>query len=202
MSRQLAYEEEGDSEDDGPVDTNEDAEPPSLESLSLIDSVQVGCSGRCNKKADTCYCFFVGATLSMLGKEELVNAEGFRRFLLEQTQHQIGGFGKCPGYPPDLYHAYLGLGILSIMGEPGLKPVHPAFCVTIDAKENLENTMEKILAQRKVYHINGIPWITSELDENHEKRMALDEGLPEEYKGYRQNLKAYAASKKISSNLS
>jgi len=40
----------------------------------------------------------------MLGhdKTKLLNTNGSRRFLLEQTQHRIGGFGKAPGNPPGL----------------------------------------------------------------------------------------------------
>ena len=38
----------------------------------------------------------------MLGqdKAQLISAEATRRFLFEQTQHRIGGFGKTPGDPP------------------------------------------------------------------------------------------------------
>lgn len=38
-------------------------EPPALTHLSLEDPEHVGCNGRCNKRADTCYCFWVGASL-------------------------------------------------------------------------------------------------------------------------------------------
>lgn len=39
-----------------------------------------------------------------------------RRYLLEKTQHLIvGGFGKFPGCPPDIYHAYLGLACLALI---------------------------------------------------------------------------------------
>lgn len=138
-SRQTVTEDD-DSDDDG-IGPAESDEPLSMAKLSVNESDQVGCNGRCNKKADTCYCFWVGASLEMLGQAKLANKEGFRRFLLEQTEHRIGGFGKCPGYPPDLYHAYLGLASLSLMGEPGLKPVHPAFVITQQAKENLDRAM-------------------------------------------------------------
>jgi geranylgeranyl transferase type-1 subunit beta len=36
----------------------------------------------------------------MLDKLSLMNATSNRRFLLEKTQHAIGGFGKGVGEPP------------------------------------------------------------------------------------------------------
>lgn len=37
----------------------------SLDTLTLHDSESVGFNGRCNKPADTCYCFWVGASLDV-----------------------------------------------------------------------------------------------------------------------------------------
>jgi len=42
-----------------------------------------------------------------------------RRYLLDKTQHRIGGFGKLPGDPPDIYHSYLGLAALALFGLDG-----------------------------------------------------------------------------------
>lgn len=36
----------------------------------------------------------------MIGHGDIIEGEGLRRFLLNRTQYRIGGFGKCPGYPP------------------------------------------------------------------------------------------------------
>lgn len=44
----------------------------------------------------------------------VIDAEANRRYLLEKTQHIIGGFGKCVGDPP---------GVLFIHPYPGLKPL-------------------------------------------------------------------------------
>jgi len=56
-----------------------------------------GFCGRINKRGDTCYSFWVGGALDVLGHAELMDMEANRRFLLGQTQHLIGGFGKLPG---------------------------------------------------------------------------------------------------------
>ena len=117
--------------------------PSSLASLTLSDNItHIGYNGRCNKIADTCYCWWVTGALSILGESGLVSAPASRRFLLDQTQHLIGGFAKNAGGPPDIYHAYLGLAALATMGEPSLKEFDTALCISAD-------TVRKIEAGRK-----------------------------------------------------
>lgn len=87
--------------------------------ISLNELQRAGFNGRCNKVADTCYSFWAGATLGVLNtrphplylvlindqtlqKVHLISFNANRRYLLEKTQHVIGGFGKLPGLPPGL----------------------------------------------------------------------------------------------------
>lgn len=96
----------------GKVDALPPIEPPTEESLQWA-----GFNGRSNKAADTCYSFWNTATLAvspsllqnwlnktnalkMLDRLALVDAARNRRYLLEKTQHLIGGFGKGVGEPP------------------------------------------------------------------------------------------------------
>lgn len=64
--RQFEYlEREGDSDDE---DTDNFVLPESLGQMSLDDNMRfVGFNGRCNKIADTCYCWWVGGTLQVIG---------------------------------------------------------------------------------------------------------------------------------------
>ncbi len=107
----------------------------------------LGFNGRCNKHADSCYTWWTVGTLTILARHGLVDDAGqvlwepSRRFLLEETQHVIGGFSKTPGGPPDLYHSYLGLAALATKGEPDLKAFDPAMSVSTD-------TVQKIKAAR------------------------------------------------------
>ncbi|KAI9315000.1 geranylgeranyl transferase type-1 subunit beta-like protein [Dichotomocladium elegans] len=78
-----------------------------------------GFAGRVNKDADTCYCFWIGASLHMLDAFDLVNKDNLREFLLD-CQTRIGGFGKAPGHHPDILHSYMGVATLSLLGEPGV----------------------------------------------------------------------------------
>ena len=59
-----------------------------------------GFNGRCNKVADTCYAWWVGGSLGMLQRQHLQDFNAVERYLLDKTQHRIGGFSKMPGDPP------------------------------------------------------------------------------------------------------
>nr|AAP50511.1 geranylgeranyltransferase type I beta subunit [Catharanthus roseus] len=82
-----------------------------------------GFQGRRNKPTDTCYAFWVGGVLKILGAHKYINDSGLRGFLLS-CQSQYGGFSKFPGQLPDLYHTYYGFCAFSLLEEPDLKPIH------------------------------------------------------------------------------
>ncbi|KAL9042726.1 MAG: hypothetical protein Q9180_000384 [Flavoplaca navasiana] len=118
---------------DDPLTDGVGAEP-------LYDELQwAGLTGRCNKVADTCYTFWAGGSLSILDSIHLLDQQALRRYLLEKTQHRIGGFGKLPGDAPDIMHSCLGLAGLAGMGEPDLMPYDPSSCLSIKAKQRLES---------------------------------------------------------------
>lgn len=97
----------------------------------------VGLNGRCNKIGDTCYAYWVCAPLKVLTHLDLVDPVPIRRWLLDRTQHAVGGFGKLPGDPPDIYHSYLGLATLAMLGETSLQDVDAGLCMSNRAKAYL-----------------------------------------------------------------
>lgn len=99
----------------------------------------VGLNGRCNKIADTCYAYWSCSPLQLLGHLDIVDQTPIRRWLLEKTQHMVGGFGKLPGDPPDIYHSYLGLFTLAMFGEEGLRDVDAALCMSNRTKRHIES---------------------------------------------------------------
>lgn len=99
----------------------------------------IGMNGRCNKVADTCYAYWVSAPLKILGYMHIIEQAPIRKWLLEKTQHIVGGFGKVTGDPPDMYHSFLGLMVLTMFGEPGLQSVDESLCITTRAKRHLES---------------------------------------------------------------
>ncbi|WVZ72276.1 hypothetical protein U9M48_020762 [Paspalum notatum var. saurae] len=82
-----------------------------------------GFQGRRNKASDTCYAFWVGGVLKIIGAHHLIDSCALREFLLT-CQSPYGGFTKFP-YDgiPDIYHSYYGLAALSLLEEEGLEPL-------------------------------------------------------------------------------
>ncbi|KAI0783426.1 terpenoid cyclases/Protein prenyltransferase [Abortiporus biennis] len=76
-----------------------------------------GFSGRTNKLADACYCFWCGASLHILGASPFVNSTTLTTFL-SSCQFKFGGFAKAPNERPDPYHTYLSLAAISLFPPP------------------------------------------------------------------------------------
>ncbi|KAK0070374.1 geranylgeranyl transferase type-1 subunit beta [Biomphalaria pfeifferi] len=105
----------------------------------LLRRQESGFTGRPNKPADTCYSFWVGATLQMLGVLVLSDVTLNRSFVLSTQSPVTGGFSKYPDHVPDPLHSYLGLCGLSLIGEPGLSPIFPALNLSQRAYDHLSN---------------------------------------------------------------
>jgi geranylgeranyl transferase type-1 subunit beta len=87
--------------------------------LQWLVSRQVsGFQGRCNKLPDTCYSFWVGASLRILGADHLINAPLSRSFTL-RCEYQHGGFSKNEESPPDLPHSYMSIAGIVLTGGDG-----------------------------------------------------------------------------------
>lgn len=108
VSRQIPFEHQDEYSEDyeaPAIGTDEGGGDKNIE-LGL-DGIPIwaGFNGRCNKRGDTCYSFWVGGSLDVLKKLHLIDTKANRRFLLEKTQHFIGGFSKLPQpeSPPGMY---------------------------------------------------------------------------------------------------
>lgn len=160
FSRQFAYVEKQEQSPAGHSQNDEDPETSNfvladLGSLSDENAGQppshIGFNGRCNKIADTCYTWWTLGALAVLDPAPRADPAALRAqrlFLLDKTQHAIGGFGKNPGSPPDVGHGYLGLAALATMGDPGLRRLDPALCVSVDAVKRVEAARQGLLRQQ------------------------------------------------------
>ncbi|XP_006645500.1 geranylgeranyl transferase type-1 subunit beta isoform X2 [Oryza brachyantha] len=82
-----------------------------------------GFQGRRNKLSDTCYAFWIGGVLKIIGAYHLIDHDALRSFLLS-CQSPYGGFTKfLHDQFPDIYHSYYGLAALSLLEEEGLEPL-------------------------------------------------------------------------------
>lgn len=103
---------------------------------------QNGFHGRPNKPVDTCYSFWVGATLELLDVFQYTNFEKNRSYILSTQDRLVGGFAKWPDSHPDPLHTYFGICGLSLMGEVELQKVHPALNISVRAFESLRRLHE------------------------------------------------------------
>ena len=72
-----------------------------------------GLQGRPNKNEDTCYSFWIGACLAILGCDHLLDRNSLQRFVIG-CQSNLGGFTKFEnGLYPDLLHSFYSLAWLS-----------------------------------------------------------------------------------------
>uniref|UniRef100_A0AC35U775 Protein geranylgeranyltransferase type I n=1 Tax=Rhabditophanes sp. KR3021 TaxID=114890 RepID=A0AC35U775_9BILA len=76
-----------------------------------------GFSGRANKEEDSCYSFWVGGTLEMLGASKYIDYNKLHNYLTDCAFGSHGGFSKQPGLNPDILHTYFSIAALSIMSQ-------------------------------------------------------------------------------------
>eukprot|EP00937_MAST-01D_sp_MAST-1D-sp2_P004434 g4434.t1 len=91
-----------------------------------------GFQGRTNKEPDTCYSWWVGSSLALLGRWGAVSPAAITPFLL-RCQFEYGGFMKEPGMMPDLLHAHYGVCWLSMTGHDGFEPLDCALGMSLRA---------------------------------------------------------------------
>eukprot|EP01130_Rhizamoeba_saxonica_P012526 TRINITY_DN5283_c0_g2_i1.p1 TRINITY_DN5283_c0_g2~~TRINITY_DN5283_c0_g2_i1.p1 ORF type:complete len:346 (+),score=63.55 TRINITY_DN5283_c0_g2_i1:14-1051(+) len=96
----------------------------------LIQLQGLGFCGRPNKLEDTCYSFWVGGALELLGHYDVVQTKHLEGYILS-TEGDNGGFSKWSNTRCDPYHTHHGLCGLSLLGNESVEPVHPALGVTM-----------------------------------------------------------------------
>lgn len=59
----------------------------------------------------------------------------------------------------DMYHSYLGLAALSVLGESSIKPIDPVYCVSTDVVESIAASILAVdSASCTGYIKNGLLW--------------------------------------------
>lgn len=109
-----------------------------VERWAINRQIKGGFQGRPNKDPDTCYSFWLGATLSMLGSLDRINKNNNRHFVLHNANPVIGGFSKNVESIPDPMHTCLSLCGLSLIGEDSLNPINPVLNITVRATDHLK----------------------------------------------------------------
>eukprot|EP01099_Mayorella_cantabrigiensis_P002803 TRINITY_DN2252_c0_g1_i1.p1 TRINITY_DN2252_c0_g1~~TRINITY_DN2252_c0_g1_i1.p1 ORF type:complete len:329 (+),score=50.34 TRINITY_DN2252_c0_g1_i1:76-987(+) len=100
-----------------------------------VERQLTGFQGRINKDPDTCYGWWVGASLSLLNSYELIDFQLNSAFIMG-CQKKIGGFSKSPDIYPDVLHSYYSLVSFSMMGMHNLLPVDCRLGITQRASQS------------------------------------------------------------------
>lgn len=84
-----------------------------------------GYQGRTNKDPDSCYSFWVGATLQLLCAFDTTDLPSTQAFLLRDCQQSkySGGFSKLPDTYADVLHTFYSLCWLSMAEYGGLRSI-------------------------------------------------------------------------------
>jgi geranylgeranyl transferase type-1 subunit beta len=89
-----------------------------------------GFQGRVGKVADTCYGWWIGASLKLLDAWHFVDYQQLQYFVFSCQSHVIGGFSKVPQVHPDPLHTYFSLCSLGMSGVPGFQEIDVAVGMT------------------------------------------------------------------------
>ncbi|KAG8190652.1 hypothetical protein JTE90_002606 [Oedothorax gibbosus] len=104
-----------------------------------------GFQGRPNKPEDTCYTFWIGATLKLLDCYDFVNYLEVSKFVFCTQDEITGGIAKWNGNTPDTLHTYLGISGL-LLYDRGTPLIHPA----LNISQRAANFLSKLHKQWKM----------------------------------------------------
>ncbi|VDD74190.1 unnamed protein product [Mesocestoides corti] len=88
----------------------------------LLSRQRGGFNGRSQKEPDTCYTFWVGASLKMLDAHKYVEKKSLLEFVCSSYDPIVGGFMRSPDASVDLLHSYMTLAGLSCLLIDPLSP--------------------------------------------------------------------------------
>lgn len=121
-----------------------------LASLSLMDRLNIvnrkqvarwclnlqsnGFSGRTGKENDSCYSFWIGASLKILGYLDYADFPKNNAFVSSCQFAKGGGISKDPESYPDLMHSFFGIASTSLFGCTALKRLDPLLAIAAKSK--------------------------------------------------------------------
>lgn len=113
-----------------------------------------GFNGRPQKDADTCYSFWVGASLKMLN-DSLQYADAYAIFsFVNMCQNvKVGGVSKVPGVYPDVLHSYLGLAGLALLekfDDHVLRRLYAPLNISMRAAKHLNRELPEMLEEEQI----------------------------------------------------
>ena len=101
-----------------------------------------GFQGRVNKPPDSCYGFWIGASLKLLGVWDQVVDTNLLASFINECSGEMGGFGKHADAHSDVLHTYYSLCALSLCGTEGLQEIAPHLAISKRAAAKYDQKKE------------------------------------------------------------
>lgn len=113
----------------------------------LVQRQVSGFQGRPCKGPDTCYSFWCGAALAMLGAAERVEWPTVLAFH-RRCEFRHGGFMKVPDSLPDIVHSYYSVCAHALAGDGGVAgPLDPELAITARARATADANAARLRAE-------------------------------------------------------
>ncbi|KKK13724.1 Rab geranylgeranyltransferase, beta subunit [Aspergillus ochraceoroseus] len=98
--------------------------------LSARQVEKGGLNGRPEKLEDSCYSWWVGASLAMIDRLHWIDGAKLAAFILHCQDPEAGGFADRPGHMVDVFHTHFAIAGLSLLKFEGLDEVDPVYCIS------------------------------------------------------------------------
>ena len=113
-----------------------------------------GFHGRPQKDADTCYSFWVGASLKMLNNSlRFSDASASFEFTNVCQSKRFGGIGKVPSAHPDILHSYMGLSglaLLEVFDDSVISRLYAPLGISMRAARRLNRPLPEMLEEEEL----------------------------------------------------
>ena len=67
----------------------------------------------------------------MIDRQDLINFEALRRYIMNCQDLDDGGFADRPGNETDVFHTFFGLTALSLMGKYDIAKIDYTYCLPV-----------------------------------------------------------------------
>ena len=101
--------------------------------LSRRQTLQGGFNGRPEKLADVCYSWWILSSCFMLKRQDWINLDKLKEYILQCQDTENGGIGDRPGNEVDVFHTFFGLTALSLMGHYSLELIDETYAIPVSS---------------------------------------------------------------------
>lgn len=100
--------------------------------LSRRQTQQGGFNGRPEKLPDVCYSWWILSSCYMIERQDWINLEKLKEYILLCQDTETGGIGDRPGNEVDVFHTFFGLTALSMMGHYDLELIDNTYAIPVE----------------------------------------------------------------------